>query len=213
MSLPLTRLLRRHPLPRGERVGAAGSAACLSPAGRGRDEATAEDRERGRVIAGRVSPPLPTFGRALPAGERWVPRSRAGDNSPAQKKSTPAKPLIRHTFPPGPLRRPEKLILTARASRILSRTFRPHRGIVRWCGRWDGRAVPLCDGSPAGPQGRRRDSRPFGPSRRYSAGGSRCARSIARRAMRSRRAERSGCRSGDGQPSVSRNGFGRQRGR
>jgi hypothetical protein len=46
---------------------------------------------------------------------------------------------------------------------------------------------PCVAALPAKAQGRRRETRPFGPFVRHCAGGDRCARSIARRAMRNRR--------------------------
>lgn len=46
---------------------------------------------------------------------------------------------------------------------------------------------PCAAASPAKAPGRRREHRPFGPSRRCRAGGDRCARSIARAGERDRR--------------------------
>lgn len=178
---PIRRAGRRlHPPLQGEgRLSGAkaGWGEPAMPAARARGDGTGTPPRRPAV----ADPP--------PAGEgEDVPRPlRTGDNSS----------LVALAGQPQPADLPRLSRLLTETCAALSPhppnllhpgpTFRPHRGIVRWCGRWGGGAVPLCVGSPARAPGRRRDHRPFGPLRRCRAGGDRCARSIARVGARDRR--------------------------
>lgn len=154
----------------------------MTPSGAGRGDRTPRPHRRALSTAGPRRFPLIRLlgGHLLPTGDGF--QAEAGISPAPSEKSAPAKPLTSRDFRPAGRAATRKLVPAGGACRILPAIFRPRRGIVRWCGRWGGRAVPLRGGSPAKAQGASPGQPPLRPSGRHRGGGDRCARSIARRA-------------------------------
>jgi hypothetical protein len=164
---------------RGERVRALAPRVALLPTGEG-----------SRVGVGPAA--RPDAERA--AGHRGAP---AGDNSALPENSPARQTSDRPRLPALPTPSTKKTCPHRPRRRHPRPAFCPDEASSG--GADDGRegGSPGRAASPAKPQGRRRDSRPFGPSRRYRAGGSRCARSIARRARGAGGRGHPPCRSGE----------------